>query len=75
MFSSKTTTTTDTVYYLLVQIDGRDKPTPLRGSAKWMPELPLMMVGDTIEFSVPRNTPQYGFAQLRIHYNKRESQK
>jgi len=72
VFSCKTTTHTETVYYLLVQVEDTEHPRALRGTAKWMPELPLVLVGDTISYTVPRNTPQNGFAQLSIHVNERE---
>ncbi len=75
LLSCKTSTTTETVYYLLIQIEEHKQPIALRGSAKWMPELPLVLVGDTISFTIPRNSAQYGFAQLSIHFNKREPNK
>ena len=73
MFSTKSTTVTETSYYLVVQIEGHEKPMVLVGNPTWIPELPLVLIGDTITFSRARNVGQYGFAQMSIHFDKRKS--
>lgn len=72
LLSSKTTTTVENAYYLVVQVEGYNEAWTLVGTAHWNQQLPLVEVGDTITFSRSRNSSQFGFAQLSILFDKRK---